>query len=83
MKIAYCELVYQIATMILQNFFPFTLSWHENIEQNSLHLAFKYTGCKRRIRKTFEVKIWKETLLVEKQTIPQQKALNLSFNLAP
>ena len=41
------------------------------------------TGCKRRIRKTFEVKIWEEPLLVKKQTIPQQKALDLSFNLAP
>ena len=41
------------------------------------------TGCKRRIRKTFEVKIWKKPLLVKEQTIPQQKALDLSFNLAP
>ena len=41
------------------------------------------TGCKRRIRKTFEVKIWKEALLVETKMIPQLKALDLSFNLAP
>ena len=43
----------------------------------------QYTGCKRRIRKTFEVKIWKEALLVETKMIPQLKALDLSFNLAP
>ena len=41
------------------------------------------TGCKRGIRKTFEVKIWKEPLLVREQTIPQQKALDLRFNFAP
>ena len=41
------------------------------------------TGRKRPIRKTFELKIWKDSLLVEKQTIPQQKALDPSFNLAP
>ena len=46
-------------------------------------LCLNSTGCKRRIRKTFEVKIWEEPLLVKKQTIPQQKALDLSFNLAP
>ena len=41
------------------------------------------TGCKSRIRKMVEVKTWKEPMLVLKQTIPQQKALDFSFNLAP
>jgi hypothetical protein len=41
------------------------------------------TGCKSIFRKIFEFKIWKEPMLVVKQTIPQQKALDLSFNLAP
>jgi hypothetical protein len=31
----------------------------------------------------FEFKIWKEPMLVLKQTIHQQKALDLSFNLTP
>ena len=34
-------------------------------------------------RKIFEFKIWKEPILVLKQTIPQQKDLDHSFNLAP
>ena len=41
------------------------------------------TGCKSQFRKIFEFKNWKEPMLVLKQTIPQQKALDLSFNLAP
>ena len=47
-----------------------------------LRPSYNYRGCKRRIRKIFEVKIWKESLLVKEQTIPQQKALDLSFSLA-
>ena len=31
----------------------------------------------------FEFKIWKESMLNLKQTIHQEKALDLSFNLAP
>ena len=42
-----------------------------------------YTGCKSQFRKIFGFKNWKEPMLVLKQTIPQQKALDLSFNLAP
>ena len=42
-----------------------------------------YTGCKSRIRKMFEFKIWKKPMLVLKQTIHQQKDLDFSFNLAP
>ena len=42
-----------------------------------------YTGCKSQFRKIFEFKKWKEPMLVLKQTIRQQKALDLSFNLAP
>ena len=55
------------------------------IMQNTktLLMNFSYTGCKSRIRKMVEVKIWKEPMLVLKQTIPQQKALDFSFNLAP
>ena len=41
------------------------------------------TGCKRRIQKIFEFRIWKEPMLVLKQTIPQKKALIFSFNLTP
>ena len=33
--------------------------------------------------KVFEFKNWKKPMLVLKQTIPQQKALDLSFSLAP
>ena len=38
-----------------------------------------YTGCNSIFRKIFEFKIWKEPMLVLKQTIPQKKALILSF----
>ena len=41
------------------------------------------TGCKSIFRKIFEFNIWKKPMLVLKQTIPQQKALDLSFNLTP
>ena len=47
-------------------------------------VGVKYsTGCKSRIRKMFEFKNWKEPMLVLKQTIYQQKALDLIFNMAP
>ena len=39
------------------------------------------TGCKSQFRKIFEFKNWKEPMLVLKQTIPQQKALDLNFHL--
>ena len=41
------------------------------------------TGCRSQIWKIFEFRIWKEPLLVQKQTIHQQKALDRSLNLAP
>ena len=50
---------------------------------HNIHLIQKCTGCKSRIRKMFEFKIRKKTILVLKQTTPQQKALDISFNLAP
>ena len=42
-----------------------------------------FTGCKSDIWKKVQVNILKEPLLVLKQTIHQQKALDLSFNMAP
>ena len=45
---------------------------------------FSYTtGCKSPNYTLFKINILKKTLLVKKQTIHQQKALDLSFNLAP
>ena len=41
------------------------------------------TGCASHFENLTNYKIVKEPLLVLKQTIPQQKALDLSFNLAP
>ena len=41
------------------------------------------TGCVRQNKNPTNFKIVKEPLLVLKQTTPQQKALDLSFNLAP
>ena len=55
---------------------------NQSLKKCQQHCIRKCTGCKRRIRKIFEVKIWKESLLVKEQTIPQQKALDLSFSLA-
>ena len=63
---------------------PMQYCWHLSRNVNNTALENVHcTGCKRRIRKTFEVKIWKESLLVKEQRVPQQKALDLSFNLAP
>ena len=42
-----------------------------------------YTGCKSDIWKKVQVNILKKPLVVLKQTIHQQKALDLSFNMAP
>ena len=41
------------------------------------------TGWISEIWKEVQAKILKESLVLVKQTIPQQKALDLSFNLAP
>ena len=41
------------------------------------------TGCKSPNDTLSKINILKEPLLVQKQTIPQQKALDLSFNLTP
>ena len=41
------------------------------------------TGCKSPNDTLFKLNILKKPLLVQKQTISQQKALDLSFNLAP
>ena len=41
------------------------------------------TGCGSHFENPTNFKILTEPLLVQKQTIPQQKALDLSFNLAP
>ena len=46
-------------------------------------LSPQYTGCKSRNDTYFQIKILKEPLLVLKQTVLQQKALDLSFNLTP
>ena len=52
--------------------------------QNTISIVLQYyTGCRRRIWKFFEFKIWKKQMLVLKQTIPQKKALILSFNFTP
>ena len=42
-----------------------------------------HTGWISEIWKEVQAKILKESLVLVKQTIPQQKALDLSFNLAP
>ena len=42
-----------------------------------------YTGWISEIWKKVQAKILKEPLVLVKQTIPVQKALDLSFNLAP
>ena len=51
----------------------------------SIHFDFEdiYTGCKSPNDTLFKFNILKEPLQVQKQTTPQQKALNLSFSLAP
>ena len=46
-------------------------------------LNYLPTGCVRQNENHANFKIVKELTLVLKQTIPQQKALNLSFNLTP
>jgi len=56
------------------------LVWHSSAMRCGKTFS---TGCKRRIRKMFEFKIWKESMLVLKQTTHQQKVLDLSFNVAP
>ena len=43
----------------------------------------KTTGCASHFGNLTNFKILKEPLLVQKQAIPQQKALDLSFNLTP
>ena len=45
--------------------------------------AFLCTGCNSDIWKKIQANILREPLVLLKQTIPQQKALGLSFNLAP
>jgi hypothetical protein len=46
-------------------------------------LIFIYTGCNSGKWKKVQANILKEPLVLLKQTIPQQKALDLSFNFAP
>ena len=41
------------------------------------------TGCNSDIWKKIQANILREPLVLLKQTIPQQKALDLSFNLTP
>ena len=41
------------------------------------------TGCKSPKHTFFKINIVKEPLLVHKQTLHQQKALDISFNLTP
>ena len=41
------------------------------------------TGCASHFGNLTNFKILKEPLLLQKQAIPQQKALDLSFNLTP
>mgnify|MGYP006056599415 CR=1 FL=1 len=52
-----------------------------NTERGSIDQL--YTGCGSPKENPTDFKIVKEPLLVQKQTIPQQKALDLSFNLTP
>ena len=47
------------------------------------YFDFSSTGCKSDIWKKIQANILKEPLVLLKQTIPQQKALDLSFNLTP
>ena len=47
------------------------------------YFTFSYTGCKSPNYTFLKINILKESLLLVKQTIPQQKAIDLSFNLAP
>ena len=57
----------------------------EGAPENKLQITDLFmlsnTGCKRRIRKIFEFKIWRQPLLVEKQKLYQQKALDFNFYL--
>ena len=46
-------------------------------------VAKSYTGCVRQNENPTKFKIVKEPLLVQKQTIHQQKVLDLGFNLTP
>ena len=78
-------------SMNFYNYFIYPYRYHTSktnavlltsLKKCQQHCISKCTGCKRRIQKTFEVKIWKESLLVKEQRIPQQKALDLSFSLA-
>ena len=45
--------------------------------------SLAYTGCGSHFGNPTNFKILKESMLVLKQTIPQKKALDLSFNMAP
>ena len=54
----------------------------KNILRN-LHLTFDCTGWISHIWKKVQANILREPLVLLKQTMPQQKALDLSFNLAP
>ena len=51
-----------------------------NVAHSTRH---SFTGCVRQNENPTNFKILKKPLLVLKQTKPQQKALDLSFNLAP
>ena len=57
------------------------LAYHSTLSSSSI--SNKCTGCASHFENLTNFKIVKEPLLVLKQTIPQQKALDLSFNLAP
>ena len=55
----------------------------EKIEKTTDKIIEHTLSSKKIICKTFDFKIWIEPMLAPKQTIPQQKALDLSFNLTP
>ena len=48
-----------------------------------VHVKYSCTGCIRQNENHANFKIVKGPMLVLKQTIPQQKALYLTFNLTP
>jgi len=74
-----------------------TIKTHATMQQNTIvkaqygiylrlprpYLGLYYTGCKSPNDTFLKINILKESLVLVKQTIPQQKALDLSFNLAP
>ena len=69
---------------VSQNSDYLNLKYEFRVRMKIFHRAIAgYTGCKRRIQKKFELKIWKKSMLVLKQKLHQQKAHDVSFHLTP